>query len=81
MNHVPSWYRQQPNSPFVVYDADTIRDVQRTLSCPETGEFDATTVNHIKGLQYAMNIPATGRITEETAIAIQRMRDRHAVRE
>ncbi len=78
---VPSWYKPQPNSPFNVYDADTIRDVQRTLSCPETGELDATTVNHIKGLQFAMGIPATGRISTETAIAIQRLRDRYAIRE
>lgn len=75
----PDWYIPQPNSPFQVYDADTIRDIQRTLSCPETGEMDATTVNHIKGLQFAMSIPATGRVDKGTAIAIQRLRDRYAV--
>lgn len=75
----PSWYRQQPNSPFQVYDAETIKDIQRTLSCPETGEMDAVTVNHIKGLQYAMSIPATGRVDKDTAIAIQRLRDRYAL--
>jgi len=78
---VPAWYKQQPNSPFNVYDSETIKDIQRTLSCPETGELDATTVNHIKGLQYAMSIPATGRIDEATAISIQRLRDRYAVRQ
>jgi len=77
---VPAWYKPQPNSPFNVYDSDTIRDIQRTLSCPETGELDATTVNHIKGLQYAMGIPATGRVTEDTAVAIQRLRDRYVTR-
>ena len=76
----PTWYREQPNSPWNVYDAETIRDIQRTLSCPETGEFDQTTVNHIKGLQYAMGIPATGRVTEDTAVAIQRLRDRYLTR-
>lgn len=74
---VPGWYVPQPNSPFQVYKADTIIDIQRTLACPETGEFDATTVNHIKGLQFAMGIPATGRVDEATAIAIQRLRDRY----
>lgn len=77
---VPSWYVPQPNSPFNVYNSDTIKDIQRTLSCPETGELDATTVNHIKGLQYAMSIPASGRVDEATAVAIQRLRDRYAVR-
>lgn len=78
---VPGWYKEQPNSPFQVYDSDTIKDIQRTLSCPETGEFDEGTVNHIKGLQYAMGIPATGRVTVDTAVAIQRLRDRYAVQE
>lgn len=74
----PTWYKPQPNSPYNVYDPDTIKDIQRTLSCPETGELDPTTVNHIKGLQFAMSLPATGRIDEATAIAIQRLRDRYA---
>jgi hypothetical protein len=72
----PGWYKPQPNSPFQVYDADTIRDIQRTLSCPETGEFDDATINHIKGLQFAMSLPATGRVDEQTAVAIERLRTR-----
>ena len=75
----PTWYKPQPNSPFNVYDPDTIRDIQRTLSCPETGEMDAATVNHIKGLQYAMGIPATGVVDRETAVSIQRLRDRYHI--
>lgn len=75
----PSWYRPQPHSPHQVYGEDTIRDIQRTLSCPETGEMDATTINHIKGLQYAMGAPGTGRIDEKTAAAIQRLRDRYQI--
>jgi len=74
---VPSWYIPQPPSPISVYGADTVRDIQRTLSCPETGVLDDVTVNHIKGLQYAMGIPATGLVTEDTAVAIQRLRDRY----
>lgn len=73
----PSWYRAQPNSPYQIYGSDTIRDIQRTLSCPETGEMDETTVNHIKGLQYAMGAPGTGRIDERTAQGIQALRDRY----
>lgn len=73
----PGWYKPQPNSPFLVYGADTVRDIQRTLSCPETGTMDETTVNHIKGLQYTLGIPATGTVTLETAQAIQRLRDRY----
>lgn len=75
----PLWYKPQPHSPYCVYDADTIRDIQRTLSCPETGEMDATTINHIKGLQYAMSIPATGVVDRETAVSIQRLRDRYQI--
>jgi peptidoglycan hydrolase-like protein with peptidoglycan-binding domain len=65
----------------MVYPPATIKDIQRTLSCPESGEMDEVTVNHIKGLQYAMGMPGTGRIDEQTAQAIQRLRDRYAVRE
>jgi hypothetical protein len=74
---VPSWYKQQPHAPGCVYSADTIKDIQRTLSCPETGEMDIGTVNHIRGLQYAMGSQATGVIDRETAICIQRLRDRY----
>lgn len=77
----PDWYKPQPLSPYLVYSAATIKDIQRTLSCPESGEMDETTVNHIKGLQYAMGMPGTGRIDELTAQAIQRLRDRYAVQE
>lgn len=77
----PSWYRPQPRSPRQVYDSETIRDIQRTLSCPETGEMDSTTVNHIKGLQYAAGLPGTGVIDEATAVMIQGMRERYAVQE
>ena len=78
----PSWYKPQPHSPAQVYDSETIKDIQRTLSCPETGELDSTTVNHIKGLQYAMGVQATGRIDVRTAEGIQTLRDRfHAVQE
>lgn len=73
----PDWYKPQPRSPHLVYGADTIRDIQRTLSCPETGEMDATTVNHIKGLQYALGLPGSGVIDERTAQGIQALRDRH----
>ncbi len=73
----PAWYKPQHRSPALVYGPETIKDVQRTLSCVETGVMDDTTVNHIKGLQYMMNVPATGIITLETAKAIQRLRDRY----
>jgi hypothetical protein len=73
----PSWYKYQPQSPHQVYDAEVIRDIQRTLSCPESGEMDDVTVNHIKGLQYALLLPATGRIDEKTAEGIQALRDRY----
>lgn len=75
----PAWFRQQPMSPAQVYDSDTIRDIQRTLSCPETGEMDVNTVNHIKGLQYALGLPGTGIIDERTAQGIQALRDRHQI--
>lgn len=78
---VPAWYKPQPFSPHQVYDADTIRDIQRTLSVPQTGLMDDNTINHIKGLQHALGMPGTGRIDLETAQAIQRLRDRYAIRE
>ncbi len=81
MSPDPSWYKPQPFSPHQVYDGETIKDVQRTLSCPESGEMDDVTINHIKGLQYAIGVPATGRIDERTAQSIQGMRDRYSVQE
>lgn len=77
----PLWYKHQPFSPHQVYSSDVIQDIQRTLSCPETGEMDDTTINHIKGLQYAMGVPGTGRIDVRTAEGIQTMRSRYAVQE
>ena len=38
---------------------------------------DDATVNHIKGLQYALLLPATGVIDEMTAKGIQGLRDRY----
>lgn len=75
----PDWYKPQPSSPFQVYSEEVIRDIQRTLSCPETGEMDSNTVNHIKGLQYAFGVQGTGVIDAQTAIHIQELRDRYAV--
>jgi hypothetical protein len=73
----PSWFRPQPRSPHQVYKPDVIRDVQRTLSCPETGVMDAVTVTHIKGLQNLFGITPTGVIDIETAVQIERLRRRH----
>jgi len=73
----PSWYKPQPHSPYQVYKPEVIRDIQRTLSCPETGELDQTTVSHIKGLQYAMGVPGTGRIDARTAEGIETLRARY----
>lgn len=73
----PHWYRPQPASPAGVYDADTIRDIQRTLSVAETGLMDDSTISHIKGLQHAMGITATGHIDLSTAIQIERLRRRY----
>lgn len=75
----PSWYKPQPHSPYNVYDADTIRDVQRTLSVPETGELDSRTISHIKGLQQLFGISPTGTIDLATAMQIDRLRNRYGV--
>lgn len=77
----PSWFKEQPHSPAKVYSADVIRDIQRTLSCPQTGEMDMQTVSHIRGLQHLFGIVATGVIDLETAIQIERLRNRYAVQE
>ncbi len=73
----PTWYKSQPNSPFQVYNRETIVDIQRTLSVPETGEMDQRTVSHIRGLQHLFGIDATGVISLETAIQIERLRNRY----
>jgi murein L,D-transpeptidase YcbB/YkuD len=77
----PSWYRPQPRGPHQVYKADTIKDIQRTLQVPETGEMDSTTVNHIKGLQHVFGLSGDGVIDEATAVEIERLRSRYAVQE
>jgi peptidoglycan hydrolase-like protein with peptidoglycan-binding domain len=64
-----------------VYGPGAIKDIQRTLSAPETGQMDPGTVTHIKGLQHLFGLRATGIIDEQTAIQIQRLRDRYAIQE
>lgn len=77
----PDWYKQQPHSPWCVYDSNTIRDIQRTLLCPETGVMDDATVNHIKGLQGVRGMKPTGFIDHATAVQIQALRERYAIQE
>lgn len=77
----PSWFREQPRSPVSVYDADVVRDIQRTLQVPQTGVWDHQTVSHLKGLQQVFGLPATGVIDLMTAIQIERLRNRYAVQE
>jgi hypothetical protein len=73
----PGWYKAQPRSPAQVYRPDVIKDIQRTLQVPETGEMDSATVNHIKGLQHVLDLRPTGIIDEQTAIQIERLRNRY----
>lgn len=73
----PGWYKPQPRSPYQVYAPDVIKDIQRTLQVPETGEMDSTTVNHIKGLQHVLDLSPTGIVDEPTAIQIERLRNRY----
>lgn len=73
----PSWYKPQPNSPVQVYSESVIRDIQRTLSVPETGEMDSRTVSHIRGMQQLLDIIPTGVICKQTAIQIERLRNRY----
>lgn len=75
----PSWYKPQPPSPISVYGADIIKNVQRTLMCPETGVWDVSTISHLKGLQNLFGIEPTGIIDLQTAIQIERLRSRYAV--
>lgn len=77
----PSWYREQPKSPSQVYKPDVIRDIQRTLSCPQTGQMDEVTVSHIRGLQNLFGINPTGTIDLQTAVQIERLRNRYAIQE
>lgn len=79
-DHVPDWYQQNVRSPHNRYDAGVVKDIQRTLMCPETGEWDDATVVHLRGLQALFGIPQTGRMDEQTAIQIERLRNRYAVR-
>lgn len=73
----PTWFRAQPHGPHQVYKSDTVKDIQRTLSCPETGEMDSRTVSHIKGLQQLFDITPTGVIDMATAVQIERLRNRY----
>ena len=74
---VPDWYEQNVRSPYNRYNAEVVKDVQRTLMCPETGVWDDATVVHLRGLQALFSIPQTGRMDEQTAIQIERLRSRY----
>jgi hypothetical protein len=76
---IPTWYKPQPPSPLTVYDKQVITDIQRTLMCPQTGEWDNSTISHIKGLQQLFGINPTGVIDQATAVQIERLRSRFAV--
>jgi len=75
---VPEWYEQNVHSPFNRYDPDVVKDIQRTLMCPETGVWDDSTVVHLRGLQALFGIPQTGRMDAQSAIQIERLRNRYA---
>lgn len=75
-DQVPAWYRPQPAGPYQVYGPDVIRDIQRTLSVPMSGVMDEATVTHIKGLQCVLGLRPSGIVDRDTAIQIQRLRDR-----
>lgn len=72
----PSWFRPQPAGPYQVYDRQVITDIQRTLSVPESGVWDAALTTHIKGLQQLFGLRPTGIIDKATAIQIERLRGR-----
>lgn len=76
---VPGWYRPQPRSPHGVYNTDVIKDIQRTLSVAETGQWDTNTISHIRGLQQLFGLRPTGVIDEDTAMQIERLRNRYAI--
>ena len=78
-DHVPDWYEQNVRSPFNRYDVEVVKDIQRTLMCPETGVWDDATVVHLRGLQALFGLPQTGRMDEQSAIQIERLRTRYAV--
>lgn len=80
-DHVPEWYEQNVHSPYNRYDSEVVKDIQRTLMCPETGVWDDATVVHLRGLQALFGIPQTGRMDEQSAIQIERLRNRYAVQE
>jgi hypothetical protein len=73
----PEWYRPQPRSPISVYSRETIANIQRTLMCTETGEWDEPTIAHLKGLQQLFGITPTGVVDLDTAIQIERLRNRY----
>lgn len=76
---VPSWFEQNVRSPYNRYDPEVVKDIQRTLMCPETGVWDDATVVHLRGLQALFGLPQTGRMDEQSAIQIERLRNRYAV--
>lgn len=76
-DETPSWYKPQSLGPYQVYTREVIVDIQRTLSVPESGVWDAALTTHIKGLQQLFGLRPTGIIDEPTAIQIQRLRDRY----
>jgi hypothetical protein len=43
----------------------------------ETGEWDTNTVNHLKGLQQLFGLGPTGVIDKDTAVQIERLRNRY----
>lgn len=78
-DETPSWYKPQPPGPYQVYNQKVITDIQRTLSVPESGVWDAALTTHIKGLQQLFGLRPTGIIDKATAIQIERLRNRYGI--
>jgi len=62
-------------------DRAVVRELQVILSIPQSGEMDAVTISHIRGIQRIFGLRVTGFIDEHTMQRVRELRwvDRSAV--
>jgi hypothetical protein len=76
----PGWFKRNIIRPSTAFEHDAVSHVQRVLNVPTiSGEMDEDTISSIRGLQQLFNLNVTGYLNEETAVQIERLRNRYTV--
>lgn len=69
----PAWYDRRIYAVTTEREREGVLYFQRVLGLEQTGQLDAGTVSHIRGLQVLAGLRVTGIIDDATAYEIERI--------